>query len=127
MIAAVNAITIPTPTAIAVSSMCSISRGSNRELKLSKNQVAQNCLFWMMQFDAWPNVGMTGPPAARTRFTTRALLGRAAAWAGAASAGPSCGAMSCVIASIRMLPTGCSSSSTTSIRVVPSASISDSA
>ena len=41
-IAAVNAIAAPTPTAIAVSSRCSIRRGSKRELKLSKNQLAQN-------------------------------------------------------------------------------------
>src|SRR6266704_4570095 len=79
--AAAIAITIPTPIAMAVSSMCSTRRGAKREPKLSTNQDPQNCPFFATH--VWlpppPNPGMTGlglgdglPPEGRSTLTAPA-------------------------------------------------------
>src|SRR3954466_833115 len=64
-IAAATAITEPTPTAINVSSMCSTTRGQNREPKLSKNHLVQKPPFLTTQGSPRPKFGITGPEAAR--------------------------------------------------------------
>jgi hypothetical protein len=78
--AAVKAMSIPTPTAIAVSSMCSMSRGWKTAFQLLKNQPEQNCPFWTTQLDAFPKVGITGPPPA-ARTSGRWVTGPARRWA----------------------------------------------